>query len=78
MSAPMLQLPPHLSAPRIGHPCIDHRVLNVGVTYPILHLFHVEPLAQQMRAARMLQGLLILLMICAQQRFAISVIPSMV
>jgi hypothetical protein len=31
-----------------------------------------------MRAARMLQGLLILLMICAQQRFAISVIPSMV
>ena len=63
---------------RIGHPRIDHGVLNTGVTYPILHPFHVEPLAQQMRAARMLQGLLILLMICAQQRFAISVIPSMV
>ena len=78
MSAPLLELRAHLCSPRIRHPSIDHRVLNVGVTYPILHLFHVEPLAQQMRAARMLQGLLILLMICAQQRFAISVIPSMV
>ena len=43
----------HLIPPRIGHMGVDHGVLDVGVSHPILYLFNVEPLAQEMSAARM-------------------------
>jgi hypothetical protein len=46
------------------------------VTQQDLNDYEVGTVIEQMRGKRMPQGLLILLMICTQQRFAIGVTPS--
>ena len=49
----------------------------VGVTHEFLHHFYPFAFLDQERCKRMAQGLLVLLMICTQQKFAIGSIPCM-
>jgi len=60
----------------LGQMQVDGSGLKVGVPEQRLHCRQIGSAFQKMRGETVPQGLLILLMICTQQRFAIGVTPS--
>jgi hypothetical protein len=56
---------------------VNHRLAQVGVAEQQLDGAQIGAGFEQMCGEAMSQGLLVLLMICVQQRFTIDFIPSM-